>query len=183
MTFNINDFRGKLVGGGARANLFQVIINTPTGANVALNTEQMSFMCKAAALPGSTVGTIDVPYFGRFIRLAGDRSFEDWVVTVINDEPFDLRNAFERWQSAMASFDTKGGKKTGLGATGNPATYSANGQIIQYGKEGNIIKTVNLINMFPSRVGEINLSWEQANQIEEFQVTFSYDYFTSDSAI
>lgn len=183
MTFNINDFRGKLVGGGARANLFQVIINTPTGANVALNTEQMSFMCKAASLPGSQVGVIEVPYFGRYVKVAGDRTFQDWSVTVINDEPFDLRNAFERWQSAMASFDTKGGKKTGLGATGNPASYSVNGQVIQYGKEGNIIKTVNLINMFPSMVGEIALSWDQAQQIEEFQVTFSYDYFTSDSAI
>lgn len=181
--FNINDFRGKLVGGGARANLFQVIINSPTGANVALNTEQMSFMCKAASLPGSQVGVIEVPYFGRTIKVAGDRSFQDWTVTVINDEPFDLRNALERWQSAMSSFDTKGGKKTGLGATANPATYSANGQVIQYGKEGNIIKTVNLINIFPSMVGEIALSWDQAQQIEEFQVTFSYDYFTSDSAI
>lgn len=183
MTFNINDFRGKLVGGGARANLFQVIINSPTGANVALNTEQLSFMCKAASLPGSSVGTIEVPYFGRTIKVAGDRSFQDWTVTVINDEPFDLRNAFERWQSAMASFDTKAGKKTGLGATGNPASYSVNGQIIQYGKEGNIIKTVNLINMFPYNVGEIQLSWDAATQIEEFQVTFAYDYFTSDSAI
>lgn len=183
MTFNINDFRGKLVGGGARSNLFQVIINSPTGANVALNTEQMSFMCKAASLPGSQVGVIEVPYFGRTIKVAGDRSFQDWTVTVINDEPFDLRNALERWQSAMSSFDTKGGKKTGLGATANPATYSANGQVIQYGKEGNIIKTVNLINIFPSMVGEIALSWDQAQQIEEFQVTFSYDYFTSDSAI
>ena len=183
MTFNINDFRGKLVGGGARANLFQVIINSPTGANVALNTEQMSFMCKAASLPGSQVGVIEVPYFGRYVKVAGDRTFQDWSVTVINDEPFDLRNALERWQSAMSSFDTKGGKKTGLGATANPATYSANGQVIQYGKEGNIIKTVNLINIFPSMVGEIALSWDQAQQIEEFQVTFSYDYFTSDSAI
>lgn len=181
--FNINDFRGKLVGGGARANLFQVIINTPTGANVALNTEQLSFMCKAASLPGSEVGVIPVSYFGRQVNLAGDRTFQPWQVTVINDEPFDLRNAFERWQSAMASFDTKGGKKTGLGATGNPASYSVNGQVIQYGKEGNIIKTVNLINMFPSVVGEIALRWEQAQEIEEFTVTFSYDYFTSDSAI
>lgn len=183
MTFNINDFRGKLVGGGARANLFQVIINTPTGANVALNTEQLSFMCKAASLPGSQIGTIEVPYFGRYIKVAGDRTFQDWSVTVINDEPFDLRNAFERWQSAMASYDTKSGKKTGLGATGNPSTYTVNGQVIQYGKEGQIIKTVNLINMFPTNVGEIQLSWDQSAQIEEFPVTFSIDYFTSDSAI
>ena len=181
MAFNINDFRGKLIGGGARANLFQVIINSPVGAAVGLNTEQLSFMCKTASLPGSEVGSIQVPYFGRYINVAGDRSFQPWSVTVINDQPFDLRNAFERWQAAMASYDTKGNKKTALGATANPSSYTVNGQVIQYGKDGLVIKTIDIINMFPTSVGEIALSWDQATQIEEFPVTFAYDYFTSDS--
>lgn len=183
MTFNVNTFRGKLVGGGARPNLFRVIINTPAGASVGLNSEQLSFMCKAASLPGSQINPIEVYYFGRPIKVAGERQFQDWQVSVINDESFDLRDAFERWQSAMASYATTGGKKTGLGATANPSSYTVNGQVIQYGKDGEIIKTVNLINMFPTSVGDISLSWDNNQQIEEFAVNFSIDYFTSNSAI
>lgn len=183
MAFNINEFRGKLVGGGARPNLFQVIINTPAGAQVGLNSEQLAFMCKAASLPQSTINPIPLFYFGRPVHVAGERSFDPWDVTIINDETFDLRDAFERWHSAMSSYSTKNNAKTNLGATGNPSSYTVSGQILQYGKDGSIIKTVELANIFPITIGGIMLSWEETQQVEQFNVTFSIDYFTSDSAI
>lgn len=182
MAFNVNDFRGKLQNGGARASMFEVILPPPANIS-ALNTEELSFMCKATALPASTVGTIEVPYFGRKIKLPGDRTFDQWTITVINDESFDLRDAFERWQSAIASFNTVSGAQRGLGSTSNPFSYVSTGIINQYGKEGDIIKSVALVNCFPINVGEIQLSWEDNDTIEEFEVTFEYDYFTSPSAL
>lgn len=182
MAFNVNDFRGRLQGGGARPNMFEVILPPP--ANISgLNTQELSFMCKATALPASTVGTIEVPYFGRTIKVPGDREFEPWTITVINDESFDLRDAFERWQTAMASYSTAVNSQRTGGSTSNPFSYVSAGIINQYGKEGEIIKTVSLVNCFPTNVGEIQLSWEENNSIEEFEVTFDYDYFVSTSAI
>lgn len=183
MAFNVNDFRGKLEGGGARPNLFEVVLSNPPGAAAALNTEELAFMCKATALPASTVGSIDVPYFGRTIKVAGDREFQPWNITVINDEGFDLRDAFERWSSAMATFSTAGNTKRTLGATSNPFSYAATGIINQYNKEGNIAKTVTLVNVWPTEVGQIQLAWDANNAIEEFEVIFSYDYFVSGSNI
>lgn len=183
MAFNVNDFRGKLQNGGARPNMFEVIISNPAGAAAALDTEELAFMCKATSLPASTVGSIDVPYFGRTIKVAGDREFDQWSITVINDESFDLRNAFERWSTAMASYSTAVNAQRNLGASSNPYSYAATGVVNQYGKEGNIIKTVSLINLWPVSVSEISLGWDQNNAIEEFTVTWAYDYFVSDSAI
>lgn len=183
MAFNVNDFRGKLQNGGARPNMFEVIISNPGGAAAALDTEELAFMCKGAALPASRVGTIDVPYFGRTIKVAGDREFDPWTITVINDETFDLRNAFERWSTAMASFSTAVNAQRNLGATSNPYSYTSTAVINHYGKEGNIIKTVTLVNCWPSEVSEIALGWDQNNAVEEFTVTWNYDYMISDSAI
>lgn len=182
MAFNVNDFRGKLQNGGARPNMFEVVLPPPANIS-ALNTEELSFMCKATALPASTVGTIEVPYFGRTIKVAGDREFEPWTITVINDESFDLRDAFERWQSAIASYNTVSGSQRGLGSSSNPFSYVSTGVINQYGKEGDVVKSVALVNCYPTNIGEIQLSWEENNSIEEFEVTFDYDYFTSTSAL
>ena len=182
MAFNVNDFRGRLENGGARPNMFEVVLPPPANIS-ALNTEELSFMCKATALPASQVGTIEVPYFGRTIKVPGDREFEQWNITVINDESFDLRDAFERWQTAIASYSTAVNSQRTGGSTSNPFSYTSAGVINQYGKEGEIIKTVTMVNCFPVNVGEIQLAWDNNNQIEEFEVTFEYDYFVSTSAI
>lgn len=182
MPFNVNDFRGKLQNGGARPNMFEVVLPSPPNI-AALDTEELSFMCKATSLPASNVGTIEVPYFGRTIKVPGDRTFEQWNITVINDETFDLRDAFERWQTAIASYSTAVGSQRNSGSTSDPYSYVSAGIINQYGKEGNIVKSVSLVNCFPVNVGEIQLAWDNNDQIEEFEVTFEYDYFVSTSAI
>lgn len=175
MGFDLNAFRSKLSGGGARPNQFKVLLTPPS--YVGFNVEQMSFMCKSAQLPSSTVGTVEVPYFGRRIKLGGNRVFDDWVVSIYNDEAFDLRNAFERWQSSIASHTTRNAALRGLGATSSPASYVASAEVQQLGKEGDIIKRYKFVNVFPTVVGAIELDWEADNQIEMFQVNLTYDYF------
>ena len=98
---NINDFKAKLAGGGARPNQFKVTMPFPGYAQVGGEIEDLAFLCRATVIPAMTVGNINVPFRGRQIKIAGDRTFEDWNVTVINDTDFKLRNAFERWQNGI----------------------------------------------------------------------------------
>lgn len=177
MAFNINDFRSAFRGDGARPTLFEVIINFPPALANVFPTQQMALQCKASSLPGSTLGIVEVPYFGRKIKVAGDRTFDDWTVTVINDEDFNIRNAFEYWSNAMDQYTTNAEAKRVNGASENPYSYVTDIQVKQYGKQGEVIKTYVLRNAFPNMVGQIDVSWENNDQIEEFDVTFSLDYF------
>lgn len=181
MAFNVNSFRAAMNGSGARPNQFEVIMTPPPFA--ALNVEKFAFMCKAASLPTSTVNKIEVPYFGRKINMAGDRIYEDWNVTIFNDEAFDVRNALERWQSAIASHATIGNSQRQLGANANPNSYVGGALVNQYGKNGRVIKTYTLVNVWPTTIASIELDWEQNDTIEQFQVTFAMDYFVSASTI
>lgn len=175
MAFDINTFRGNLVGGGARPSQFEVILKS----TIQGIPNSFTFMCKSASLPGHTIGSVAVPYFGRTINVAGDREPPaPWTVTIINDESFDVRDALIRWQSQMASHTTTQQALRVGAATSNPRSYIGSATVYQYGKEGNIIKEVNLINCFPTDIGLIQLSWEAANQIEEFDCTFVADYIT-----
>lgn len=177
MAFNINEFRAKLAQGGARPSQFEVILTPPAFAG--LNIEDFTFKCKAAQLPTSTLGMIEVPYFGRRIKIAGDRTFEDWTVTVINDEDFAARNALEAWQTAIASYTTNTNNVRNGGAGASPNSYVGKALVNHYGKEGNIIKTVELINVFPTNIAAIDLNWESSDTVEEFTVTLAYDYFNA----
>lgn len=177
MAFDVNAFRSNLVGGGARPNLFKVTMGAP--AYVGFPTEKMSFLCKAAQLPESTVGTVEVPYFGRNIKMAGDRTFPEWTVTIINDEDFLIRNAFESWMDGIDTHTRTGTKRGAAGA--NPTSYVSDGVVQQYGKSGDVIKEYTFVNMFPSNVAAIDLTWDVADSIEEFTVTFNYDHWTSDT--
>ena len=100
MAFNINDIRSQLALGGARPALFQVIMNNPANSG---GDAKVPFMARAAQIPASTIGTIEVPYFGRKIKIAGDRTFAEWTVTVVNDEDFLIRNAMEEWMQNINS--------------------------------------------------------------------------------
>jgi hypothetical protein len=183
MAFNINEFRGKLQRGGARNNLFEVLIPAPANIVTGLNVEQLSFMCKASSLPASRIGQIAAPYFGRTVNLGGDREFDPWSITIINDETFDLRNAMELWQSSIASYETADDAQRINGASANPNSYVSSGFVKQYGKDGTVVKEVKLINIFPTEIGAIELAWDSNNQIEEFEVIFALDYITSSSQI
>jgi hypothetical protein len=164
MPFNIGEFKAQLVGGGARPTLFQVQITNPI---LGAADFKVPFMVKTAAIPGSTVGTYQVPYFGRNVKYAGDRTFEPWTVTVINDEDFAIRNALEAWSNAINSHDSN--------SRALPQTYKSNGVVTQYSKDGTALRTYVFEGMYPTSIDQIALSWQDTDVIEEFSVTFEYD--------
>lgn len=168
----VDDFKAKLKGGGARANLFQATINFPAYADG--DAELTSFMCEAAQLPGSTMGFIEVPFRGRRLKLSGDRTFEPWTVTIINDTEMSIRNAMERWMNGMNSHSTN----TGFA---NPLAYEADLKVDQLDKANEVIKTYNLRGAFPTAVSPIDLSYAAENEIERFQVEFQFQYWESNT--
>lgn len=166
MAFNINEMRSQLVYGGARQNLFQVRINNPANASGDLKTP---FMVQAAQIPESSLGVIPVFYFGRQMKLAGDRTFGDWTVTVINDEDFLIRNAMEEWSNRINRLERN---------VRDINRYKSNATVIQYAKDGTPIREYKFNGIFPSVISPIELDWAATDQIQSFQVTFSYDYWT-----
>jgi hypothetical protein len=170
MAFNIQEIRSQLALGGARNSLFQVQIANP--ANGAGDVK-VPFMVKAAQIPASTLGMIEVPYFGRKIKIAGDRTFAEWTVTVINDEDFLIRNAMEQW---MHSINSHAGNIREFGSA-SPLLYKSNAQITQFSKTGVPIREYTFNGMFPTEVSTIEMAWETTDAIEEFTVTFQYDFW------
>jgi hypothetical protein len=170
MAFNIQEIRSQLVLGGARASLFQVQISNP--ANGAGDIK-VPFMVKAAQIPASTTGVIEVPYFGRKIKVAGDRTFAEWTVTIINDEDFLIRNAMEQWSN---SINSHAGNIREFGSA-SPLLYKSNAQITQFSKTGVPIREYTFNGMFPTEVSAIEMAWETTDAIEEFTVTFQYDFW------
>ncbi len=181
----ISQFKSALVGGGARPNLFEVELTTfPTAAaNADWDPNNFRFMCKAAQLPASTIANIDVPFRGRIFKVAGDRSVDTWTVTVINDENFAVRNAFEEWMEGIAKLDNN------LGAT-DPSAYMANATVYQLGRgsssssqdnggeSNSVLKEYVFEDIFPTEVSSIDLSYDSSDTIEEFTVTFQVQTFS-----
>jgi hypothetical protein len=187
MPFRVQDFRSQLVNDGARPNLFECTISFPTLATVggivgAANAQgadqKYTFMCRSAQLPGSTINPVVQNYFGREAKFAGNRTFPEWTVTVINDEDFSVRNAFEKWMSGINSHNGNLRHPQFLQGDGG---YQRDGKIIQYGKIGDIVKIYNFIGMFPIDVSPIELDWGANDTIEEYAVTFSYQWWESDT--
>tara|TARA_S200002703_G_scaffold61264_1_gene53169 strand:+ start:245 stop:862 length:618 start_codon:yes stop_codon:yes gene_type:complete len=175
---NLSAFKSKLIGGGARPNLFEVELTTfPDAIKKQWDADTFQFMCKAAALPASNIAQIDVPFRGRIFKVAGDRTVDTWTVTVINDENFNLRYGFEAWVEHMAKLSNN------IGTT-NPASYMTNATVYQLGRgktassqnntgDANVILAqYNFIDIFPTNVSQIDLSYDNSDQIEEFTVEF-----------
>lgn len=178
MAFNVAEFRSNMVGDGARPNLFSVSLVFPTiVSNGTIAGQKTTFMARAAQLPGSSIGTVPVYYFGREIKFAGNRSFPDWTLQIINDEDFVIRNAFENWMNTINSH--QGNLRSN--AAGTPSSYTTDAIVTQYGKTGNILKQYNFVGLFPSDVAPIDLDWSSNDSIEEYSVTFSYQYWTSNT--
>jgi hypothetical protein len=187
--FQIDSFRSNFVGDGARPNLFQVIMVPPTNLQTAttLDADSITFMAKAAQLPGSTVGTVSQYYFGREMKFAGNRTFADWTITVINDESFKIRNAIEEWMNAING-NASNVRNSGAVA---PLNYTTNALINQYSKNGvstnagetqpGVLKSYNFYGMFPVDISPIDVDWGTNDTIEEFTVTFAYQYWTAAS--
>jgi len=166
----VDDFKSKLRGGGARPNLFKATVNFPAYAGG--DVELTSFLCKAAQLPSSVMAQIDVPFRGRQLKIAGDRTFEPWTVTIINDTDFNVRNAMERWMNGINAHAAN----TGLT---NPVDYQADLLVEQIDKDGSTLKTYNFRGCFPINVSAIELSYETNDAIEEFTVEFQVQYWES----
>jgi len=166
MAFNINEFKSQLTGGGARPSLFQVQILNPVAPEADF---KVPFMVRSAGIPASNVGAFQVPYFGRNIKYAGDRTFDDWSVTVINDEDFAIRNSLEAWSNAINSHD---GNLRSL-----PQNYKSNGIITQFSKDGTALRSYVFEGMYPIIIDGIALDWGASDTIEEFGVTFQYDFW------
>lgn len=175
MAFNVNEFRSQMVGDGARPNLFEVTLPFPAFALPGTAQTKMSFMCKTAQLPGSTVNAVPVQYFGRELKFAGNRTFADWVVTVINDEDFIIRNAFERWLNGLNSHNLN----VRTPAAQTPLGYTVDGEVRQYAKGGNVLKKYKFIGLFPTDLTPIDVDWGANDTIEEFTVTLSYQWWES----
>lgn len=175
MAFNVNDFRSQMVGDGARPNLFEISMPFP-GFSLPGNAQtKLTFMCKAASLPASTVNAVEVSYFGRQLKFAGNRVFSDWQITIINDEDFVVRNAFERWMNGLNSHNLNLRTPVAL----PPIGYTVDGEVTQYGKTGNTLKKYKFIGLFPTEVSEIGLDWGSNDTIEEYTVNLSYQWWES----
>ena len=171
---NINDFKAKLAGGGARANQFKVTMPFPGYAQVGGEIEDLAFLCRATTVPSMDIASINVPFRGRSIKIAGDRTFADWTITVINDTNFKLRNAFERWSNGINNMTD------GEGLT-NPADYQVDAFVDQLDRNGATIKSYTLRGAFPTEIAAIELDYGTNDAIEEFGVTFGYQYFESNT--
>jgi hypothetical protein len=178
MPFNVNDFRAAFVGSGARSNLFQVEMIFPPVAPDAQAALNLQFFCKAASLPASTIAPITIKYFGRELKYPGDRTFENWNITVYNDESFDIRNAFESWSDALNNHF----KNLRDPAAALPRGYQVDAIVKQYSKiGGDPIKQVKLVGCWPSNLGAITLDHSQDNEIETFTVDIAYQWWESDT--
>ena len=166
----LDEFKANLIGGGARANQFRVTFNTPGAIATGLDVRKASFLIKAAALPGQTIAEIAVPFRGRNLYIAGDREFETWETTVINDTDFNIRNAMERWLNAINDTVTN----TGLS---NVADYTADLTVEQLDRDDTVLKTYILRNCFPVSTSAIDLSYDATTEVETFDITWRYTHF------
>ena len=161
----ITDFKSKLTGGGARSNLFEVVLSFPDVAPADANVlDKSRFLVKAAALPASTVAALPVQFRGRTLNVAGDRSFESWSVTVINDTDFAIRSAFENWMNKINRVSDN------TGVT-DPALYQADAYIYQLDRSGETLRAYHFYDIFPTNIASIDLSYDSEN-LEEFRVEF-----------
>ena len=167
----IDDFKSNLIGGGARANQFQVTITPPSGIDIGLDIRRTSFLCTATNLPASTLGEIAIPFRGRTIYMAGDRPApETWTTTFYNDTDFMIRNAMERWQNGINDYADATGIVT-------PADYQTDLTVDQLDRDDTILKSYIFRNCFPLTVAQIDLTTAEATEIEQFEVTWRYQHF------
>lgn len=175
MVFNINDIKSQLTFGGARPTLFQVKITNKVNPVADL---KVPFLVRATTLPASNLGTIQIPYFGRKYKVAGDRTFDPWSVTVMNDEDFLIRHAMEQWNYSINTYESNlnvvGG---GAAGTAAPSFYKSTAEVTQYSKTGQVLRVYRFNGIYPDVVSAIDLDWNNTDNIEEFSVQFQYDSF------
>jgi len=167
----ISDFKSRLSGGGARPNLFEVELAFPNAVAIDNDVLQKSrFLVKAAALPASTIAPIDVPFRGRILKIAGDRTFETWTITVLNDTDFSIRSAFEKWMNVINRMSD---------ATGvvDPEAYQKDAVVKQLDRDGGVLRSYKFWDIFPTNISTIDLSYETTDTLEEFTVELQVQWW------
>ena len=178
---NVSSFIQR-VGQGVKPNMFMVDVNFPGAlSKSADDLETTNIMCKSAALPGSNLGVIEVPFRGRTVKIAGDRTFDTWTVTFFNDKDFKLRAFFEEWANKI---NTHEANTSELFTPNNSTGYTADLKVKQLEKDdtttGSILRTYTLFYCFPTNVSQIDLAYDSNDQIEEFTVEWQYSYFKAE---
>lgn len=171
---SITVFKAKLKGGGSRGNQFRVSLNFPafvTGGIDVANSAQ--FLCEAASLPGQQISVTQLMYRGRQVKIAGERNFDNWNITVLNDTDFSVHNAFEGWMQVINN------KQENSGLI-NPLAYTANVSVEQLDRNGNLLKKYTFVDAWPTAISPIGLDWGQNDQVERFNVEFAYSWFQSE---
>ena len=165
----IDSFKTQLQSGGVRSNQFRVDIDLPTGNST--HTEKIQYLCSSTTLPKQTIGTTEVAFRGRKLQIAGDtRTFEPWDITVLNDD-FSVYNTFEDWQNYIN--DVMSNRTVAV------EDYKAEAEIHQLNRDGDSIKQITLHGCFPSDIAAIDLSMDTDDEVQTFDVTLAYDYFTT----
>ena len=174
MPFDQTQFRANMQFDGARPNIFEVQMQFPliAGANPQVAMTKFSLMCRSTQIPGSSIGQVPVNFWGREIKLPGNRTFAEWTVTVYNDEDYIIKNQFDRWMNSMNTHRTNLRVPGALAASG----YSTDPVVNHYGKSGNIIQSWKLIGAFPVDIAPIDLDWAQNDTISEFSITLAYQW-------
>lgn len=169
----ITDFKSKLTGGGARPNLFEVELAFPEELEIANDVKDKSrFLVKAAALPASNITPIDINFRGRILKIAGDRTFDTWTVTVINDTDFAIRSAFEKWMNQINKLSDATGAQ-------DPAEYQEDAFVHQLDRDGSTLRTYKFFDVFPTNISQVDLSYETIDTLEEFTVELQVLYWES----
>lgn len=172
----IADFKAQMTGGGARPNQFRVELTFPSFVGVAgVTALSTQFLCKSTSLPASTIEDITAFYRGRPVHFAGERTFAPWRIAVYNEASFAIRNAFELWSGTILNYSATNGVV-------NPNNYQVDMVVHHLDRNNNITKTYRFYDAYPTSIGEIQLDYEINNQIETFDVEFTYNYFTVDTA-
>lgn len=173
MAFKVTDVINESMD-GARPSLFMAQITFPTSVSGSAGASQISrFLIKSASLPSSTLGIIELPFMGRKIKIAGDRTFEDWETTIINDEKMHVRSAIENWSDRINGFQSN---RPGFA---NSMEYRTSATVTQISARGIPVRTYKFHNMWPSTIAAIDVAWETTDTVEEFSCTWTYDFFTA----
>ncbi len=182
-TSNVSTFL-QTIGQGVKPNMFLVDIKFPTdlgGASQALGTDLTNILCKSAALPGSNLGVIEVPFRGRTVKIAGDRTFDTWSATFFNDKNMEIRGLFEEWANLLNTHEANTAPR--FLPNGGDSGYMASLYVTQLEKDdqegGSAIRTYELHHCFPTNISQIDLAYDSNDQIEEFTVEWQYSYFTA----
>jgi len=185
----ISQFKANLTGGGVRPNLFEVELNfpsdsaltfmsndaTPQSENQTITDDgvanKVPFLVKAANLPASNITPVEVPFRGRILKVAGERTFDTWTVTVLNDTDFKLRTVMEQWMNGISRLANGSGEV-------NPTDYTKDAKVNQLGRNGDVLRSYNFVGLFPTNISEVPLSMDTTDTIEEFTVEFQVLYWT-----